>query len=298
MDALKNLSTLHDFYAKLEVAKDEEVDTHHILLEPKGGSQLIQIASPGYNDILEMDPDANANAGISAYRNQADIISTQCSIILGYKWRYHDTQTHARKEGEQPALHFRYWCAQDRQLLQKSRKINDSSKQWDRQTIAYFECKSHLHITIQPIQGILTAKIDIMHIDDHIPYCATHLPPEARDIIEKNKDKSLKDVWHLTRQKSPTTPFSHDSKLDPDPIISSRAHLMNAEAAADGTLQMIDLGENSDYECIAFSIPAVLELWGKRIRELVMDSTWKCATGNSAWVVLHEDQVKRSQNQE
>ncbi|KAF8340716.1 uncharacterized protein EI90DRAFT_3012492 [Cantharellus anzutake] len=75
MDALKNLSTLHDFYAKLEVAKDEEVDTHHILLEPKGGSQLIQIAGPGYDDILEMDPDANANAGISAYRNQADIIS-------------------------------------------------------------------------------------------------------------------------------------------------------------------------------------------------------------------------------
>src|SRR6266581_245061 len=93
-------------------------------------------------------------------------------------------------------------------------------------------------------------------------------------------------VWQLTRQRFPVAPFSCDSvyvslctlkmkdwKLDPDPVISSKAHLMNAKAGADGTLQIIDLGENSDYECIAFSIPAVLELWGKRIRELVMDST-------------------------
>ena len=38
------------------------------------------------------------------------------------------------------------------------------------------------------------AKIDLRHMDNHIPYHATQLPLGALELISENKDKALKDV--------------------------------------------------------------------------------------------------------
>ena len=49
-------------------------------------------------------------------------------------------------------------------------------------------------IYIQVIWGIVTAKIDLKHVDDHIPFRATQLPPDVPKLITENKDKPMKDV--------------------------------------------------------------------------------------------------------
>jgi len=60
--------------------------------------------------------------------------------------------------------------------------------------MVYFKCESHLDITLQQIGGLFMAKIDLRHMDNHIPYHATQLPLGALELISENKDKALKDV--------------------------------------------------------------------------------------------------------
>ena len=74
-------------------------------------------------------------------------------------------------------------------------------------------------------------------------------------------------------------PFSHHAayqvwrtlnmkewKLDDDPLISAQKLLANA-----ANIQTIHIDVNDDYECLAFSVPEVLEVWSHRVKELVMD---------------------------
>ena len=37
----------------------------------------------------------------------------------------------------------------------------------------FFDCQSHLNITLQVVNQMLTTKIDLKHTDDHIPYYTT-----------------------------------------------------------------------------------------------------------------------------
>ncbi|KAF8325049.1 uncharacterized protein EI90DRAFT_3157113 [Cantharellus anzutake] len=284
----------------LEAAKEKEHHTHTIPFYSEG-VQFVRITTLGNDDILSVDPESHT--GETAYRAQADAIGVQCRDILGYRWNYHGTKRRSGKKEETPALLFRYRCAQD-QYLQRSRKIADHAKHQDRRTHAFFGCESHLDITLQVIQGLLTARIDLKHTDDHIPYRATHLPPKALELITLNKDKPLKDLWLDVRREYPTLPFSRDAvynfwrslkmkdwKLDDDPVISAKkllekASIDNGWEDLPRRVHIIELGESEDYESLGFSITPVLELWRGRIKELVIDSAWKCATGNWELFVL------------
>ncbi|KAF8337362.1 uncharacterized protein EI90DRAFT_3287000 [Cantharellus anzutake] len=266
LNTVKTLPTLEDFYAKLEAAKEEEYLSHTILFQ---GAHFVRITSLGNENIVDAGPENDA--GNEAYRTKADIISRQCEDILGYRWRYHDMIQRVGVRGELPAFFFRYRCAQDQQMQEKARKTTDVSKQRDRRAMAFFNCESHLHVTLQIIHSTFTAKIDLKHTDDHIPYRATQLPPEALEMIATNKEKLLKDVWQDVRNKFPNASFSRDAvyhyhrslkmkdwKLDPDPVTSANILLRRASeiGAWDGLhhqLQVIDLGKNEDYEIVGRS---------------------------------------------
>ncbi|KAF8316453.1 uncharacterized protein EI90DRAFT_3134467 [Cantharellus anzutake] len=86
--------------------------------------------------------------------------------------------------------------------------------------MAFFNCESHLHVTLQIIHSTFTAKIDLKHTDDHIPYHATQLPPEALEMIATNKEKLLKDVWQDVQDKFPNASFSWDASHLPTFFIS------------------------------------------------------------------------------
>ena len=67
-------------------------------------------------------------------------------------------------------------------------------------------------------------------------------------------------------------------RLDEDPLTSAKLLLNNAGASSDeGTsrVQMIDIENNVDYDCLAFSLPEILKEWGNPINEVVMDSACK-----------------------
>ena len=92
------------------------------------------------------------------------------------------------------AMQFHFQCAQDKQIKKASHKSEVLSKCWDWRSMVFFNCQSHLNITLQVVHSILTAKIDIKHMDDHILYCAITVPAKALDYITLNKMKSMKDV--------------------------------------------------------------------------------------------------------
>ncbi len=77
-------------------------------------------------------------------------------------------------------------------------------------------------------------------------------------------------VWHNLNMK--------EWKLDPDPLISARKLLTNAtnthvERSGDlPRVRTIEMSENEDYSCLAFSIPPILHDWSHRVKELVVDS--------------------------
>ena len=98
-DTLASMMTLNEFYSKLEAAKEEETHTHMIPFHSKGaaggnGVQFVRLTALGNDNMLDLNPELPE--GTKAYRALADNISTQCSHILGYLWRYdlHDTCQH------------------------------------------------------------------------------------------------------------------------------------------------------------------------------------------------------------
>ena len=79
-------------------------------------------------------------------------------------------------------------------------------------------------------------------------------------------------VWHDMTKKQ--------WMLDNDPLGSARLLLEHAKVDAglsprSHAVQTIDLGENRSYDSVAFSIPRILEEWGGRIREVIIDSACK-----------------------
>ena len=57
-----------------------------------------------------------------------------------------------------------------------------------------------------------------------------------------------------------------EQKSDDDPLVSAQKLLANA-----ANVQTIHINESDDYECLAFSLPEVLEVWSHQVKELVMD---------------------------
>ena len=58
----------------------------------------------------------------------------------------------------------------------------------------YFDCQSHLNITLQVVFDILTAQISLKHMDNHTPYCAMAVSPLDLEWIPSNQTQSMKDV--------------------------------------------------------------------------------------------------------
>ncbi len=116
----------------------------------------------------------------------------KCSLYIPL--RYHDSRPQKGMEGGSPTIEIWYHCAQDKKSQRKSGKHANVAKHQDHQYMTYFDCQSHLNIMLQVISGVLMAKIDLKHADDHIPYCTTAIPPKDLQWILTNKTRSMKEV--------------------------------------------------------------------------------------------------------
>jgi len=119
------------------------------------------------------------------------------SLLSAKFCRFH---CHRPQQGMNPdtqAVEFRYQCAQDIQTKCPSQKNANPSKCRDRRSMTFFNCQSHLNITIQVMNQVVIAKIDLKHMDDHIPYQAVTIPPDVLSYIEVNRTKSMKTVSNL-----------------------------------------------------------------------------------------------------
>ena len=121
-------------------------------------------------------------------------IVAKCHIL---SCRWHDSRPCQGPFGQHnntKAIEFRYRCAQDMQVKGLSHKTADTSKQRDRRSMMFFDCQSHLNITLQVVNQILTTKIDLKHTDDHVPYYTTTVTPEVIKCISENQSKRMGDV--------------------------------------------------------------------------------------------------------
>src|SRR5260370_10981600 len=114
--------------------------------------------------------------------------------MLNFSNRYNNKRTLKGVGGPTVAIQYNYQCAQDKDAQNPSRKINDPTKHRDCLLRPTFECKSHLKIHLQVVNGALTAKIFLNHSDNHVEYCDTHIPMHIHNIISLGKDKAIKDV--------------------------------------------------------------------------------------------------------
>ncbi len=87
-----------------------------------------------------------------------------------------------------------YHCAQDRHHKKGSAKVAKPEKQHDRPTMPTYDCKSHLRIQLQVLNGLLTISIDLKHCDNHIPYCDKFILDDVLIIIKVGGDKEVKEV--------------------------------------------------------------------------------------------------------
>lgn len=78
---------------------------------------------------------------------------------------------------------------------QKSKKIDETTKQRDKDRMSTFHCKGWLHITISDDSEIALVKID--HCDDHVPYFPIDIPPDIEQMVRDNKHLSPTQVNEL-----------------------------------------------------------------------------------------------------
>ena len=73
--------------------------------------------------------------------------------------------------------------------------------------------------------------------------------------------------WHSLNMK--------EWKLDPDPLTSANL-LLSKVSVSEGVIpcvEVINIDQNPDYDCLTFSLPEILKDWGCQIKELVTDSS-------------------------
>lgn len=90
-----------------------------------------------------------------------------------------------------------YHCAQNTKRQHKSKKVDDPTKQRDKEAMVTFRCAGWLHVTITDYSDLAFVKID--HHDDHVPYFPIDIPPDVEELIRTNTQMTPTQVTVFTR---------------------------------------------------------------------------------------------------
>ena len=88
---------------------------------------------------------------------------------------------------------FTYNCAQNAKRQKKSQKVSDPTKQRDKDCMDTFDCHGWLSITVSDSSD--QAVVTLVHRTSHIPYCSIDLPGDVSEIIQKNPDYTVSQVF-------------------------------------------------------------------------------------------------------
>lgn len=78
---------------------------------------------------------------------------------------------------------YTYFCAQSQSRAKKSQKVDDKAKQWDKESMATFDCQGSLTLTIGKSN---VAEIKLSHREDHIHYCPIDIPDDVVKYVTKH----------------------------------------------------------------------------------------------------------------
>ncbi|KAG9045114.1 hypothetical protein FS837_007016 [Tulasnella sp. UAMH 9824] len=197
-----------------------------------------------------------------------------------------------------------YTCAQWSARQNNPQKVDDVSKQRDKQQMPSFECRGRVTMLVNNTTAQQYVDITVSHHEDHVPYCVISLPPDVQKLIEDSPDKDPTQIWNEILRKYPTPNFTRDSVYQLwhrakakwtsaiDEIISAR-NLLKKGAKPGGLgeycVEEIPIEEPEGLLVLAFSLPDMLENWRDRIREAAIDSAWGTnRAGYEIFAVLSE----------
>ncbi|KAG8894871.1 hypothetical protein FRC00_008347 [Tulasnella sp. 408] len=213
------------------------------------------------------------------------------------KWKFNYKDMRILKD----RFSYTYTCAQDISRQKKSNKIAEPDKRRDKGKMAAFDCRGRIKVSLPKIHLLKDksamgrpshADIIISHNGDHVPYCSVALPDDVKQIIIDGVEKrwNMSQVWHAIQAAHPIQAFSRDSVYhfwhnrvrsawvrDADEMKSAREILLEAAVpnrVGPYALESIDIQMPEGLSGFAFSVPAMLDKWGDRIREIALDSAW------------------------
>ncbi|KAG8987091.1 hypothetical protein FRB90_003603, partial [Tulasnella sp. 427] len=213
------------------------------------------------------------------------------------KWRF----IYKDKRVLSGRVSYNYTCAQSSNRQKKSKKNAEPEKQRDKGKMASFDCHGRVRVSLpEEKDGSSTpryADIVIDHTGDHVPYCSVSLPDDVKKIVSEGVEKRwnmtqlIRDqVWHAVQAEHPTQAFSRDSVYhfwhsqvraawvrDADEMRSAEKILEEAallDRVGPYALERIDIEMPEGLSGFAFAVPAILEKWASRIREVALDSAW------------------------
>ncbi|KAG8942368.1 hypothetical protein FRC03_003274 [Tulasnella sp. 419] len=216
----------------------------------------------------------------------ADDIAEAVSEATGYRYIYNNKHIHSNPS----IISYRYNCAQVQHRQKKPRKVPDPTKRRDKQPMETFDCQGMTTIVVDS-ENIGAVNVTVTHLMDHIPYCHIYLPEEIKELVMNSLDKTPNQIWKDICHKNPNPAFSRKQvyqlwhstvqkqwTMDADELTSARKLILEKGKEPGGLgpfrFEEIPISAVAGFDVLAFSVPAILEQWKGRMREVLIDSCW------------------------
>ncbi|KAJ7240933.1 hypothetical protein C8J57DRAFT_1561968, partial [Mycena rebaudengoi] len=180
---------------------------------------------------------------------------------------------------------YTYYCAQNRDEMQKPRQHEDPRKRRARMTMTRFECDGMLHITIDDDAQKAPLRLRLQHHEPHLHYVEITINQKIKTLVESLKHESATNIWTHVLRENPETEITQKQiyalwsdlnegawRLDDDQVKSAQMVLQKMEGTE---VELIPINPEPGIHSITFGFKEILDGWAEKTEELAMDSTWK-----------------------
>ncbi|KAG6917946.1 hypothetical protein DXG01_017130, partial [Tephrocybe rancida] len=195
-------------------------------------------------------------------------------------------------------MKYSYYCAQNEAEQSKPKLNENPSKRRARMCMQRFKCDGWLHVSVDENDSSQVI-MRITHYENHIPYTDISVSEKVEELIGSLVDLPATKIWDIVLEKklegqlTQKQVYAHWAqhnenrwRLDNDQVLSARKVL---EACEGIEVNVIDVPHEKGISSLAFAFREVLSVYGSKITEIAMDSTWKTnAAGYELYGIVGE----------
>lgn len=166
----------------------------------------------------------------------------------------------------------------------------------DKPSMDRFDCHGVLSLKVTEFRDSMWVELSLTHAIEHKQYFLITIPDDVLHYIKGNHRLSMKDVCSISisisiEQQWRNPPFTRRAvafhwnklrksawQLDADPVASANLlldHAKETDGLSPGSypIERIVIEPEPGWEIISFVIPGILEKYGSKMREFLLDST-------------------------